>query len=237
MAQHTRTTTTRRRSLAASALLVAAVAAAAACGTDSGDGARGAVETPGLSSGLASHTGPEGTGEGSSAASRSTPGASAPGSVAPSSAPGASTAPGASSAPSARRICAAGDLKLSFGRVDIGAGNIYAPLVFTNTGKSSCTLTGFPGVSVLDSSGKAIGAPATRSGAAHGTLTLKSGGSVHASVHTVNEGVSGKPCRPAASTIRAYPPDSRQALTAPVRSFRVCGGVFDVSAVEPGTRP
>ncbi|WP_019708900.1 DUF4232 domain-containing protein [Streptomyces xinghaiensis] len=133
--------------------------------------------------------------------------------------------------------CTRGDLGLSLGRVSPGAGNLYAPLVFTNTGSGACTLRGFPGVTLLDGTGDRIGAPAERQGETYPAVVLTSGDSAYAALHTVNEGVSDEPCREPADRVQAYPPGSTWALRADARGFTVCGGVFEVSAVRPGTGP
>ncbi|MGW0826610.1 DUF4232 domain-containing protein [Streptomyces sp. NPDC002845] len=133
--------------------------------------------------------------------------------------------------------CTRDHLDLSLGRVSPGAGNRYAPLVFTNTGPDSCSLRGYPGVTLLDSSGDRIGEPAEPQGPEAPAVTLRPGGSAYAGLHTVAEGVTDKPCRRPADKVQAYPPGSTWALRAPARSFQVCGEVFEVGAVRPGEHP
>ncbi|WP_438487918.1 DUF4232 domain-containing protein [Streptomyces sp. S186] len=130
--------------------------------------------------------------------------------------------------------CTADNLSLRLGRTDIGAGNIHIPLVFTNNGKKTCSLRGFPGVSLTLKEGTPVGKPATRSGAAGGTVRLKPGQSAHAVLHTVNDGVSDTPCWSTAQLVRAYPPGSKDALTTGTDGLRVCGGQFDVTPLKPG---
>ncbi|MFE2029109.1 DUF4232 domain-containing protein, partial [Streptomyces hygroscopicus] len=48
---------------------------------------------------------------------------------------------------------------------------MYLPLVFTNKGTTTCTLTGYPGVSLVDSAGSPIGDPATRRGTTRPTVS------------------------------------------------------------------
>ncbi|MEU9097998.1 DUF4232 domain-containing protein [Streptomyces sp. NPDC048361] len=133
--------------------------------------------------------------------------------------------------------CTADRLRLSLGRISPGAGNIYVPLVFTNTGTAVCRLLGFPGVSLLSASGARIGEPAQREGSALPPVVLAPGKAAYASVHTVNEGVSDKPCWQAATRVQAYPPGSTEALRVPADSLRICGATFDVSALRPGQHP
>lgn len=133
--------------------------------------------------------------------------------------------------------CTADHLALSVGRIDAGAGNRYAPLVFTNTGSTSCALRGYPGVSLLDTSNDRIGRPAQRSGSTLPPVKLAPGEHAYASLHTIARGLTDKPCWKRAERVHVYPPGSREALRAPARSFEVCGDTFDVSAVAPGKHP
>ncbi|MDT0546429.1 MULTISPECIES: DUF4232 domain-containing protein [Streptomyces] len=218
--------------LSISALVVGALAAVTACGSDT---TSGAPAPPGSAGKSHSATG---TARPGTAAPSTAPPEADPASKAPSAAePSVTTEAGSAAPPAVRRICSKDQLKLSTGRADIGAGNVYVPLAFTNTGAASCTLTGYPGVSLLDAPGAAIGDPATRRGPGRPTVVLKPGDSAYASLHTVNKGLSDKPCWRTAAEIRAYPPDSHRSIKVSARSFRVCGGVFEVTAVEPGSQP
>ncbi|QKV91090.1 DUF4232 domain-containing protein [Streptomyces sp. NA02950] len=218
-----RTAAARSRPLVLSALLIGALATATGCGTDAGDGAW----TRSDSSGAARSSNAVGAAR-DAAAPRDHSAPSGPRSAADS----ASAA--ASAAPAVRRVCSTEQLKLSVGRKDVGAGNVYLPLAFTNTSTTACTLTGFPGVSLLDADGALIGDPATRRGPSHSTVSLPPRGSASAVLHTLNEGVTDTPCWKSAASIRAYPPDSFRAMKVAAHSFRVCGGVFDVEAVRSG---
>ena len=131
--------------------------------------------------------------------------------------------------------CESSSMSLRVGNADIGAGNIRYSLVFTNKGRSACTLNGFPGVSLLAKDGQTIGKPAEREGSAGKPVTVAAGGSAHAVLHTINDGLSDKPCWKSASLVRAYPPGSQEAMTARVASgLRVCGEEFTVTAVSSG---
>ncbi|MFI0775481.1 DUF4232 domain-containing protein [Streptomyces sp. NPDC021212] len=131
--------------------------------------------------------------------------------------------------------CESSSMGLRVGRADVGAGNIRYSLVFTNKGKSACTLNGFPGVSLMARDGQTIGKPAEREGATGKPVTVAAGGSAHAVLHTINDGLSDKPCWKSASLVQAYPPGSKEAMTARVSSgLRVCGDEFTVTAVTSG---
>ncbi|WP_157855867.1 DUF4232 domain-containing protein [Streptomyces aureocirculatus] len=139
--------------------------------------------------------------------------------------------------PAATPRCTTDHLALSLGRIDAGAGNRYAPLVFTNTGTTTCALRGYPGVSLLDASGDRVGHPAKRSGSMLPAVKLAPGKHAYAALHTIAPGLTDKPCWPRAQRVNVYPPGSKAALRAPARSFEVCGDTFDVSAVAPGKHP
>ncbi|MET8012386.1 DUF4232 domain-containing protein [Streptomyces sp. NPDC005271] len=147
---------------------------------------------------------------------------------------GASDGGAGGSAGGGVRRCTSAAMSVRVGAADIGAGNIRYPLVFTNKGDRACTLSGFPGVSLLAKDGQAIGRPATREGGAGAPVTLAAGAGAHAVLHTVNDGVSDKPCWDNAALVRACPPGSKEAMTARVSRLGVCGDEFSVTAVSPG---
>ncbi|MYT27763.1 MULTISPECIES: DUF4232 domain-containing protein [unclassified Streptomyces] len=130
--------------------------------------------------------------------------------------------------------CTADNMSLRLGRTDIGAGNIRVPLVFTNKGKKACTLRGFPGVSLIQRDGSAVGTPASREGSGGGSVRLQPGQSAHAVLHTVNEGVSDIPCWKNSQIVFVYPPGSKESMTTNSGGLRVCGGTFTVTTVESG---
>jgi len=149
---------------------------------------------------------------------------------------GASHASGAvtgSGGPDSR--CTTKTLRASVGHGDVGAGNVYYSLVFTNTGSSSCVLRGYPGVSLIQRDGQTIGKPATHEAAAGGPVTIAPHHSAHATLHTANKGVSDKPCWKSAHLLKTYPPGSKSALNARPNGLRVCGGTFTVTSVKSGS--
>ncbi|WP_055551709.1 DUF4232 domain-containing protein [Streptomyces sp. NBRC 110028] len=237
MAQRNDTTTPRRprsRPWCLCALAVGALAVVTACGADTQrSGPPGSSGAPGGGEPSASSVTRSAahTGRAAPATSASRPDSSRPVTRPASSAAVAHTT---ASRPGAQRVCPTERLGLSLGREDVGAGNIYMPLVLTNKSTATCTLTGFPGVSLLDSVGSAIGDPASRRGASRSAVSLPPGGSASAMLHTLNEGTADKPCWRTPARIRAYPPDSSTSMTVPARSFRVCGGVFEVESIHSG---
>ncbi|MFI0716709.1 DUF4232 domain-containing protein [Streptomyces inhibens] len=139
------------------------------------------------------------------------------------------------SAMTASDRCTTTDMSLRLGRTDIGAGNIRVPLIFTNKGKESCSLRGFPGVSLTQRDGSVIGKPAAREGGAGGSVRLRPGQSAHAVLHTVNDGVSDTPCWKNSQNVSVYPPGSKESMTTSSGGLRVCGGTFTVTTVEAGS--
>lgn len=242
-----RTTASRSRSLrppVLCALLVGALATVTACGSDTGGGdsaqrASSASSTAPPSSPSAhssdSSNSSDSSGSGSSRNERPSSQTAQPPPPSAHRAPSGASSPRPEAASGVRRICSKAQLTLSAGRMDIGAGNVYLPLVFTNKGSTTCTLTGYPGVSLRDSTGAGIGTPATRRGPIRSTVSLPPGGSASAALHTLNQGTTDTPCRGTAARIRVYPPDSFDAMNVPARSFRVCGGVFEVETMRSGT--
>jgi hypothetical protein len=111
--------------------------------------------------------------------------------------------------------CSTSQLSMKLGTVGHAAGSAYQPLVFTNAGSSSCTLTGFPGVSyVAPSTGKQVGAAASRNTRQTAkTVTLAPGGQASAMVQFVDYQVfPPKDCSATAvSGLRVYPPGETSA--------------------------
>ncbi|MFI6560918.1 DUF4232 domain-containing protein [Streptomyces sp. NPDC050534] len=137
-----------------------------------------------------------------------------------------STAPTASSV----HTCTVGDLRLSLGREEGAAGSLYQPIRFTNTGRGSCALRGYPGVSVLDSRHRQIGPAATHSGRSYATVVLAPGHSASAVIRTTNGPVGG-PCARTGSYLRVYPPASYKPVLIPAH-WKVCSHIFQVGPVN-----
>ena len=149
-------------------------------------------------------------------------------------APTSTTAPASTTSTTALPShCASSELRAALGPADAGAGQIYQPIIVTNTGTRSCQLRGFPGVSLLDASSSQIGQPATRDGSEGATITLAPGASASAALHTTNGGQSADPCVGPSASIKVFPPDNTEALTV-AAAFTACGG-FSTSTLVAGT--
>lgn len=119
--------------------------------------------------------------------------------------------------------CQASELAGSLGAADMGAGNLYQPLVVRNIGQRTCTLDGYPGVSLLDSAGVQIGEPAERAQGVRATISLPPGASASALLHTTN-GPIGDPCLAPSVSLKMFPPNETEPLIFPV-VFTSCGGM------------
>ena len=121
-------------------------------------------------------------------------------------------APSTSEAPKLPE-CKLTGLRLGLSRTEGTAGTFYVSVRFTNEGKSSCVIAGFPGVSYVDENGKQVGSSAVRSGAKGPQVTLLPGAGAAALLAMTDAGVfDPDTCRPApVSGLRVYPPDEYHA--------------------------
>lgn len=106
-------------------------------------------------------------------------------------------------------LCKAGDVTLSLGQGDAGAGSQYRPLVITNTKATPCTIQGFPGVSyVAGADGHQVGPAAFREGTKGNAVKLNQGQSAAADLQFVNvQNFDPAVCKPTAVTgLRIYLP-------------------------------
>lgn len=142
------------------------------------------------------------------------------------------TVPGTSAA-AAR--CRTEALAARVGTVNAGAGQRYAPLVFTNRSGRTCWVYGFVGLIMIDGSGDALRTRTRRESVTPRRITLRPGASAHARLHW-NQVPGGKhPCVTSAR-LMIIPPDEVAHLEIPFRTT-VCGdGRLDVTPMAPGTR-
>jgi hypothetical protein len=100
------------------------------------------------------------------------------------------------------------------------AGHTYLDLVLTNHG-AACTLQGWPGTSLVGSSGNQLGAAATFvTSSPHSTVTLANGGTAKSIISIAQAGNYGSSCTTAAAKgFRIYPPGQKAALFADGSKF------------------
>jgi Protein of unknown function (DUF4232) len=118
--------------------------------------------------------------------------------------------------------CATQDLQVKAGTAQGAAGSLYQTLDFTNVSSASCTLYGYPGVSLAAGSPAAqVGAAAARSTtAAPAVVTLAPGQTANALLRIVQAlNYPQATCSPTATTyLRIYPPNETQAVLLPFKS-------------------
>lgn len=185
-----------RLAIALTAMLLAG--SLCACGSTSGDGA----------SPSASSSSPVASQSPSSTASASSPSASS-----------SSASAAVSSACTTKELTA----KLTQGAGG-GAGSSYPYLVLTNSGSRTCTLRGYPGVSLRHGDTQ-IGAAAERDRTVDAsTITLQPGQSAHSALRIVNAGNFGSSaCTPTdADTMLIYPPDQKESISIDATSITGC---------------
>ncbi len=108
--------------------------------------------------------------------------------------------------PADNGLCKSGDVKLSLGQGDSGAGSTYRPLLITNSSAKPCTIQGFPGVSyVAGTDGHQVGKDAFREGTKGNAVKLDPGQTAAADIQFVN--------------VRNYDPGTCQPT--PVKGLRI----------------
>lgn len=153
------------------------------------------------------------------------------------SAPVSSTTAGTTSTtvPSGPQPCTTANLAGSLGSPNGAAGTVYYSLVLANTGSATCTLSGFPGVSLVTSeSGGQIGAAATHLSGTVATVTLAHGQSASANLGITVASNYGSSCDiTAAAGLRVYPPGQTTALFIPHSESGCANSADDVLHVGP----
>lgn len=110
-----------------------------------------------------------------------------------------------------------------------GAGQRYAELVLRNDSNRSCTVYGYPGLLLVDSSGRSLPTEVNRAPqTGPESVRLATGESATATLHwgvvpTGDEPVDG-PCRPEPTRLEVIPPDETDPLTVSWPFGPVCGG-------------
>jgi hypothetical protein len=179
----------------------------------------------------------------SSSSSSSTPASSPSSPAAPSSSTAVATTPASSLSPAATgpSPCATSGLNVTLGASSGYAGGVDETIVFTNTSGATCTLYGYPGVSLVSAPPHTqIGLAAQRgSNTPVKLITLASGATASAMLQVVDALNFGPAtCSPTkAAFLRVYPPNQ----TAPVYladASEVCAQPVQtlfISAVQAGS--
>ena len=163
--------------------------------------------------------------------------------VAPSSAtaPAQPVSPAVTGPAAGTPACPNGSLQLKLGLAQGYAGGVYQVIDFTNSSGSTCTLTGYPGVSLVSGPPfTQIGLAAKRGGTTPvKTITLAPGATANALLQIVDAlNFPTATCAPAKATdLRVYPPNQTLAVFLPNASQGCAEPVqiLTVSAVALGS--
>lgn len=151
--------------------------------------------------------------------------------------------PSAGAGTAAAAACPSGDLSVTAAATQGTAGSVYATVTFTNRGSRTCSLYGYPGVSIgTGGSYHQVGFAAVEAPSPPRELvTLPPDGVASAVLQVAEAGnYSSGQCRPEhTSEMKVYPPNQTQALYTPF-SATGCAGpekLLTVSVVQPGHAP
>ena len=148
------------------------------------------------------------------------------------------TAPlGSSTTPSVATevsTCPVASLQAMVGKVGLGAGSSYTPIILTNTSGHACTLVGYPEVTLFDNSGAQVGSASTNyEPPITSTAVALAPGQQAYIVLVMQDGTGGVTCPAAASTARIELPHQ----AAPLRvdgSFLDCGDSLQTTTFAAG---
>lgn len=203
------------RTMASAAVLATAALTLTACSDDSDS-------TPAASSVSVSAS----PSDSATAGAPSTPdaGTQSPSGGGPTSSATASATASANAAASG--ACTSGQLTVALRDAEVGAGQYNAEIVFTNTGSTPCTLTGYPGVSYVKAAGVQAGPAATRAGGSYSPVKLAPHATASAQLHDSNGqgGYSAGDCKlTQVEGLRIYPPNQKAALFLPHKTEHCAG--------------
>jgi len=211
------------RSLRLAGMAAAGVAVAAAAGCASSSGSSTAASAPAASSSSApaasSATSAASSAASGSSASPASP-AESPHAVASPTPSGAGSTSGGAAGLAG---CATGDLKVTTGNPEGAAGSTYLSIRFTNTSSASCTLYGYPGVSLAAGSPTAqVGAAADRQVTAPASVVTLGPGQTGSALLRIVQALNypTATCSPTATAyLRIYPPNETQSVLLPFKAM------------------
>jgi hypothetical protein len=145
------------------------------------------------------------------------------------------------SAPAGAGGCPTSQLRVALGTSQGAAGSVFVPLVFTNAGGTSCTLTGYPGVSyVTGDTGQQVGQPASRDAGSVTTVRLAPNASASSTLREVNPAnFPPEQCLPTAVRgLRVYPPgQTAAAFVALAPGAMACSGTLPGGQSQLSVKP
>jgi hypothetical protein len=128
--------------------------------------------------------------------------------------------------------CLTGQLRLAAGPTNGAAGSLYTSLSFTNTTGASCSMRGFPGVSLLNDAGAIVGQPATRDGSAGSLVRLGPSQRAQFVIRVGTATRTGCNVPRPSSQIQVYPPGQTVALRIPFTTGSCAISVQSVTAAK-----
>jgi len=128
--------------------------------------------------------------------------------------------------------CHTANLTVTIGQANGAAGSVGYELGFRNDSTSSCTMTGYPGVSFLDASGNQIGVPAGRNQMAHTPVTVAPGATAYALLVVGNPDVYNCPVA-VPQQVRVYPPNETDSADVYAAGIRTCSNQVVDSHINP----
>jgi hypothetical protein len=138
------------------------------------------------------------------------------------SAPVATTSTSTTAAPTGVGPCTSGHLSVAIGTIQGAAGTYGVPIVFTNTGTATCSLQGYPGVSLVGANGVQLGTPAERVGTPPGPVVQIANGQTATAMYLQPIGGAYNCTLVTAMGLRVYPPNQTGALFAPSSQLMWC---------------
>jgi Protein of unknown function (DUF4232) len=138
--------------------------------------------------------------------------------------------------------CATSQLAAAISEPDAGAGQRNAYVTFTNNGGAPCTMFGYVGLQLLDSSGDDIPTDVVRGPGPNDLVTLNPGGQASttlqwSAIASGNEPDDG-PCEANPAQIEITSPNATSSLTQPWNNGPVCGqGEINTVPIVAGAPP
>jgi hypothetical protein len=137
----------------------------------------------------------------------------------------------ATTAPPGVGACTSSHLSATLGQPQGAAGTEEVPIIFTNTGPSTCTLQGYPGVSLVGANGVQLGSPAVRQGTGPGPLVQLAPNQTTTAMYLQPIGGAFNCTLITAMGLRVYPPNQTGALFAPSSGLMWCSA-FPSTALQ-----
>lgn len=130
--------------------------------------------------------------------------------------------------------CQTAQLRATLGGQNSGVGSIFTTIVLRNVSRQSCSVTGYPGISLVDGAHRQIGRSASWDAGVVRWFALRPGEFASTTVRSLNPGTGTTNCLPTSEALRIYPPNARTALLVPAH-LAECLGILGVKPLVPGT--